>query len=109
MIEVEDVDMEEDNDYGEEAEEEEDKDEELDEESDYDEDDKENAYKANAKINGDSFVYQPLTAQHLHNSHLYKRGPTKYQKASSDYLGSNSKGHWTKEEDLALAEAVKKN
>ena len=60
-------------------------------------------------MNGDHLSFQPLNAQHLHNSHLYKRGPTKYQKASSDYFGSNSKGHWTKEEDMALAEAVKKN
>jgi hypothetical protein len=42
------------------------------------------------------------------NPHLYKRGPTKYQKPSAD-LGCNTKGHWTKEEDLMLADAVKKN
>ena len=42
------------------------------------------------------------------NSHLYKRGPTKYQKSSADHHNS-TKGHWTKEEDLMLADAVKKN
>lgn len=110
MIEVEDVDMDEENEYGEEAEEEEDKDEDMDDESEYDEDGNVNGtYKANAKMNGEHLAFHSMNAQHLHNSHLYKRGPTKYQKASSDYLGSNSKGHWTKEEDLALAEAVKKN
>jgi len=40
---------------------------------------------------------------------LYKRGPTKYQKQSLDYHGSTTKGHWTKEEDYMLAEAVNKN
>jgi myb proto-oncogene protein len=40
---------------------------------------------------------------------LYKRGPTKYQKASGDLHGNSTKGHWTKEEDLMLADAVKKN
>ena len=95
--------------YGEEVDEE-DKDDDLEEESDYDEDGNQIlSGKASAKMNGDHVSFQPLNAQHLHNSHLYKRGPTKYQKASSDYFGSNSKGHWTKEEDMALAEAVKKN
>jgi myb proto-oncogene protein len=42
------------------------------------------------------------------NPHLYKRGPTKYQKPSLDNT-SNMKGHWTKEEDYMLAEAVRKN
>lgn len=41
------------------------------------------------------------------NPHLYKRGPTKYQKPSADL--QNTKGHWTKEEDLMLGDAVKKN
>jgi hypothetical protein len=36
--------------------------------------------------------------------HLYKRGPTKYQKASNKNI---QKGHWTKDEDLMLGEAVK--
>ena len=43
------------------------------------------------------------------NPHLYKRGPTKYQNPSTEYQGINTKGHWTKEEDLMLSEAVKKN
>lgn len=94
--------------YGEEEDEEE-KDEDLEEESDYDEEGCPEKLKNNAKFSGEHQSFQPLNAQHLHNSHLYKRGPTKYQKASSDYYGSNSKGHWTKEEDLALADAVKKN
>ena len=37
--------------------------------------------------------------------HLYKRGPTKYQKASNKNI---LKGHWTKEEDLKLGQAVTK-
>ena len=42
---------------------------------------------------------------------MYKRGPTKYQKPSLDCHGglNSTKGHWTKEEDLMLADAVKKN
>ena len=44
------------------------------------------------------------------NPHLYKRGPTKYQKASNDLQGgTGTKGHWTKEEDFMLADAVRKN
>ena len=108
MIEAEDVDMEEDheNENGAEHINEEEKDEEMEDEGDYDDEDcdDEDNHRGN-----DMTTIQPLNAQHLHNSHLYKRGPTKYQKASSDYYGSNSKGHWTKEEDMALAEAVKKN
>jgi hypothetical protein len=80
-----------------------------DEGSEYDEMDNHDSQRHHAKISAESLGLHALNAQHLHNSHLYKRGPTKYQKASSDYFGSNSKGHWTKEEDIALAEAVKKN
>lgn len=102
--------MDEDNEdgYGQEVDEEE-KDEDMDDESEYDDEHDHGSHRGNAKMNGDHMSYQGMNAQHLHNSHLYKRGPTKYQKASSDYFGSNSKGHWTKEEDMALAEAVKKN
>ena len=65
--------------YGEELEEEEeDKDEDMDEESDYDETDNHDDHRSHAKISVDGMQLQPLNAQHLHNSHLYKRGPTKY-------------------------------
>lgn len=87
----------------------EDMDEDMDQESDYGDENQDPHHRNNAKMHGDGMSYQTLNAQHLHNSHLYKRGPTKYQKASNDYFGSNSKGHWTKEEDMALADAVKKN
>eukprot|EP00347_Sterkiella_histriomuscorum_P013939 403362778 len=52
---------------------------------------------------------QILMKQQLLNPHLYKRGPTKYQKPSIEHQGSNTKGHWTKEEDYMLADAVKRN
>ena len=44
------------------------------------------------------------------NPHLYKRGPTKYQKQSVQAdSGKNvrMKGHWTEEEDRLLTDAVK--
>ena len=45
------------------------------------------------------------------NPHLYKRGPTKYQKSSTAVANGNvkAKGHWTEAEDKKLAEAVKVN
>ena len=110
MVEAEVVEMDEDNEEElDEQEDEEEKDEEMEDLSDYDDEVSDSDHKMQAKMSGDHVSFQPVNAQHLHNSHLYKRGPTKYQKASSDYFGSNSKGHWTKEEDMALAEAVKKN
>jgi myb proto-oncogene protein len=44
------------------------------------------------------------------NPHLYKRGPTKYQKSQSgaDAKTGKIKGHWTEEEDKLLTEAVTK-
>jgi len=41
------------------------------------------------------------------HTRIYKSGPTKYQKASSD-IGL-IKGHWTMEEDQMLGIAVKKH
>ena len=42
------------------------------------------------------------------NPHLYKRGPTKYQKSSNAVANGNvkAKGHWTEAEDKKLAEAA---
>lgn len=46
----------------------------------------------------------------MQNPHLYKRGPTKYQKSQHiDGSRSKVKGHWTEEEDKKLTEAVRIN
>ena len=44
------------------------------------------------------------------NPHLYKRGPTKYQK-TNNFEGKNykSKGHWTEEEDRKVTNSVRLN
>jgi hypothetical protein len=46
----------------------------------------------------------------MQNPHLYKRGPTKYQKQQNT-TGNNAKvkGHWTEGEDKKLTEAVRIN
>jgi hypothetical protein len=53
---------------------------------------------------------QNLIRHQMQNPHLYKRGPTKYQKQQST-TGNNAKvkGHWTEVEDKKLTEAVKIN
>lgn len=46
----------------------------------------------------------------MQNPHLYKRGPTKYQKSQNTEGGrAKVKGHWTEEEDKKLTEAVRIN
>ena len=52
---------------------------------------------------------QSLIRHQMLNPHLYKRGPTKYQKQQN--LGHNNKvkGHWTEMEDKKLTEAVRIN
>lgn len=40
------------------------------------------------------------------NPHLYKRGPTKYQKSQVVEGKFKAKGHWTEEEDTKLTKAV---
>lgn len=54
---------------------------------------------------------QNLIRHQMLNPHLYKRGPTKYQKSSNNFTNGNvkAKGHWTEQEDKKLAEAVKQN
>jgi hypothetical protein len=44
----------------------------------------------------------------FHYGPYHKRGVTKYQKSHYSE-GGFTKGHWTKEEDVILSEAVKKN
>lgn len=55
-------------------------------------------------------VQQNLIRHQMLNPHLYKRGPTKYQKSQSgaDAKTGKIKGHWTEEEDKLLTEAVTK-
>ena len=52
-----------------------------------------------------------LIRHQMLNPHLYKRGPTKYQKQSTEQKeqGKNArpKGHWTEDEDRLLTEAVR--
>lgn len=52
-----------------------------------------------------------LIRHQMLNPHLYKRGPTKYQKQSTvqQEQGKNArpKGHWTEDEDRLLTEAVR--
>jgi transcriptional activator Myb len=51
-----------------------------------------------------------LIRHQVQNPHLYKRGPTKYQKQSVNVLNSRNqkvKGHWTAQEDKVLSEAVR--
>lgn len=46
----------------------------------------------------------------MQNPHLYKRGPTKYQKSQhTEGARAKVKGHWTEEEDKKLTEAVRIN
>ena len=54
---------------------------------------------------------QNLIRHQMQNPHLYKRGPTKYQKSNNNGLNgtAKAKGHWTEAEDKKLAEAVKIN
>ena len=53
---------------------------------------------------------QNLIRHQMLNPHLYKRGPTKYQKQQTT-TGNNAKvkGHWTEGEDMKLTEAVRIN
>lgn len=53
-----------------------------------------------------------LVRHQMQNPHLYKRGPTKYQKQSVSVLNSGkhkAKGHWTAQEDKLLTEAVRQH
>jgi len=58
-------------------------------------------------------IQQNLIRHQINNPHLYKRGPTKYQKSSTNIKRGcgklKAKGHWTEVEDKKLAEAVKMN
>lgn len=65
---------------------------------------------AELDIHNLDLMQQNLTRHQQLNPHLYKRGPTKYQKQQT-VSGPNVKikGHWTEEEDKKLTEAVMAN
>ena len=52
---------------------------------------------------------QSLIRHQMLNPHLYKRGPTKYQKQQTVGHNNKIKGHWTEQEDKKLTEAVRIN
>lgn len=63
------------------------------------------------KIGMDDFeqTQQNLIRHQQLNPHLYKRGPTKYQKQQNINPGVKQKGHWTEKEDSMLTKAVDEN